>query len=270
MESSTTVGGAVKRSGGESGGPVNKRPLVVSFMKGRWGVKIVPGQMYLYNKSSLPIHPWGTNRFGWEEQGFRSLQHWIGVETVEAFKLGDKHRGDVLGARSAWGAVQALPELPGEPEKWEELENRLREKLPGVLEKIARRNKGFVEHLLGIEEPLIGFCTPNRMLGTGVDLAKGEAWELYSPSCWVGHNLLGKALVEIRARLRTGELQREWEEEEEGEEGKKLIPEWQEPEGFGCFDNDEINATGAGSQIPPERQGPVVKGTKGGRGRGKK
>lgn len=223
---------------------------VVSLMQGPYGVKQLPGVVFLYNKANHRLHPWTANRFRLGEQGFRSLEQWYGLEKVDHFKLGEDVKAGVLACRGGWDVVSLLRDklTTIEGAAWKGWGARVAAKLPQVLLAMAKHNPGFVKVLMAIKEPVIGFCTPDRLLGTGVDLEGGADWELFDPNVWEGRNLLGEELVRLREQLREGQLPELWEVVP-----PNAPPEWQEPEAG--YYNDEIEATGAGSQIPLERQG---------------
>ena len=177
--------------------------------------------VYLFNSARHPLHPWAGIQFTWDGLRFKRLQQCLGFFKAEHFKLGKEVKQQVLECKTGWDVVKLIKDQNISTDAdWSGWGRWKQENLLPILRQMAKESRRFRLELMAIQQPVIGLCTKDKSLGTGMDVLpnKKKQPELFEPSNWEGRNLLGRELVQLRTELR---ILAEGDEDEEAPTKRK-------------------------------------------------
>ena len=175
-------------------------------------------EVYLFNCAKHPLHPWSSHQFVWGGLRFKRLEQCLGFHKATHFKLGKEVKQKILEAKTGWDVVKVIKEqkIPTDAD-WKGWGRWVSQNLLSILRQMAKESPRFREALMEIQEPVIGLCTKDKSLGTYMDsLPKKKKDSGLEPSNWVGRNLLGKELGQLRAEIRILEEEEEDSSDNDG------------------------------------------------------
>ena len=162
------------------------------------------GEVYLFNSASHPLHPWSSHQFVWGGLRFKRLEQCLNFFKADHFNLGREVKQKILTCQTGWDVVKVMKEQQiAKDADWSGWGKWTVSNLLPILRQMALESPRFRDELLTIQEPVIGLCTKDKSLGTGLAaLPKKKEPELFQPNNWEGRNILGRELVQLRAELR--------------------------------------------------------------------
>ena len=128
---------------------------------------------------------------------YRSTEHWMMAEKARLFN-DDKILARILAVKSSAEAKKLGREIQGfEPERWEA--RKVAIVIAGNLHKFGQ-HPNLAKFLLSTNDRVLVEASPVDTIW-GIGLAADSALAS-NPACWLGPNLLGFALMEVRDQLR--------------------------------------------------------------------